>query len=208
MELRPISNRLQNPAKKMHELWARALGRGDDFLYRCGLIAVGKIDVGDGGYGQDFDPRVDGGNHFRHGGHSHGVRSNGTEESGLGGRFKIRSQDPRKDPPMEEDSFRKGRPDGHFLQPPAVWLDHFGKAGTPLVHIGTEKGIVPGQVDVVRDKHQVTRSKQGIQSSRGIGEDKKADAELSHDADGKGNLAGRIPFVEMKAPLHGDNPLS
>ena len=74
-----------------------------------------------------------------------------------------------------------------------------------------EKAIgrrILGNKPAIGDQHQSTGMKRGIDSSRGVGEDHRTDAQLMHDANRKYDIAYRMPFIKMKSSAHQNDAFS
>jgi hypothetical protein len=58
---------------------------------------------------------------------------------------------------------------------------------------------------MIRDEHQVAGAPERIQSAARVRHEQGVGTERAQHANWKGDLLQRIPFIPMKAPLHGDH---
>ena len=67
------------------------------------------------------------------------------------------------------------------------------------------QGAAELEVHLVLDEHQVAGIQARVDPARGVGHDQHPRAERVHDAQREGHLGRRIPFVQVEAPLLGDD---
>ena len=89
-----------------------------------------------------------------------------------------------------------------ILESAVVGLDHVGEPGAEPIVIGADQRVQSHQVDVVLDDDQVALFVEWVQPARGVGDDQQPAAQLLHHPDRKGDLPGRITFVEVEPPFH------
>lgn len=90
---------------------------------------------------------------------------------------------------------------GKFNEVCVVGFAHVRKTGA-WRDVGTVERILWHEVDVVCDDHQVADAETGISATGSVADEKSLDAQLVHDADGKGHLFHGVTFIVMESPFH------
>ena len=80
-------------------------------------------------------------------------------------------------------------------------LRHIRETRSPGIHIGSDKRIGAHEVQMIGDEHDTAHLEKRIESTGRIGQNDRADPQSRHHPGCETDLVGRVPLVEMVAPL-------
>ena len=179
---------------------------GVEHLLVGGFLDLSEhAEVGDDGEGEHLHAEVAGHDGFGHGGHAHGVGAENVEGVVFGGCLVAGTGNADIDAVLQFDIVLFGHLLGQFHHAVRVGLAHVGEAGTELVVVGAEEGVVGHEVDMVGDDHDVGDVEGGVEAAGGVGEDQFFDAELAEHLDGEGEGLHGVSLIVVEAAAHDED---
>ena len=109
---------------------------------------------------------------------------------------------------MNRNAFPIGNALRQSTQLGVVRIKHAEEAEGNLIRLDAHNGIAPREIDVVGHNAEIAHVVGRVDSTCGICGDKRLNAQLVHDPNGKRHLLSRVALVAMQAPLHGKHAFS
>ena len=147
---------------------------------------------------------VVGHNHFWHSGHTNGIATHDAIHLIFCGRFEGWSLHTHIHTMLQRDTLLTGNVESHLDQQGIIGLMHIREAWTCGEVLSTKR-MLREEIDMISDDHQVADIELGVHTSSGIRHEEGLDAQFVHHAYREGDLLHRVAFVEVEAPLHGQN---
>jgi hypothetical protein len=152
--------------------------------------------VGDRGDRGDAEAEEAGEDDFRNGGHAHGVGAEGADGADLGRGFEGGAGIPGVDAFGQWDALGLCRRPERRAEGGVVGVGHGDEAG---VGGFPDERVETGEVDVVRQEHQVAGVDVGMHGACGVGEDQGLGAEGLEDLERQAHGVAPAAFVVMRA---------
>ena len=184
------------------------LGSGNNILYPRGSRIIWKIHVGNDRKPKDGHAGVDRCNHLGYGGEPHRIDAYDFEKLNLSSGFKRGTGESSVNAFSDLNTIFKGSVFSKPHQMRVVHLRHVWKPRAPLIDVRSDKGIVAGKIDVVRDNHNIADIKPRIDSASSIGQYEGLDSQQLHDSHRESDFLHAVPFIVVKSSLHGDDRFS
>ena len=187
----------------------------------CGALAgeedVGVVDwrgsdagggVGDEREAEDVEAHVAGDDDLVDGGHADERGAEGAEGADFGGGFEGGAEDGEVDALLQRVALTFGFGESECAQSGGVGGGHVEEAlggagaGGKAWLVGTEGGVLAGEVDVIGDEDEGAGREIRIDAAGGIGDDERAAAEEGEDAGREGDVGKGVALVGVDAALH------